>query len=38
MITELILTYVRLIRKGALTIEDVPLRYRADVERLLKEK
>ena len=38
MITELIMTYVRLIKKGALSIDDVPQRYRADVEKLLGEK
>lgn len=35
MITELIMTYVRLIRKGALTIEDVPDRYKEEVKKLL---
>ena len=37
MVTELIMTYVRLIRKGALTIEDVPERYRTEVETMLRE-
>ena len=37
MITELILTYVRLIRKGALSIDDVPERYKPDVELLMNE-
>ena len=37
MITELIMTYVRLIKKGTLSIDDVPQRYRADVEKLLGE-
>ena len=37
MVTELIMTYVRLIRKGALSIDDVPFRYRAEVEAILNE-
>ena len=30
--------YVRKIRSGEMTIDDVPIRWRADVEEMLKEE